>query len=111
MKRGGKIYIYISRSFSVSPLDNTAYEGVEEREWEETKDNGEPIAIRPGGKGVGEEERVGGEKRTKAGRVGQRSLLSAYALFVFAPRERELDAYVCLRVAVRVTRTNNDRPE
>ena len=34
---------------------------MEEREWEETKDNGEPIAIRPGGKGVGEEERVGGE--------------------------------------------------
>lgn len=47
---------------------------------------------------------MGGEKRTKAGRVGQRSLLSAYALFAFAPRERELDAYVCLRVAVRVTR-------
>lgn len=26
----GDIYIYVSRSFSVSPLDNNVYEGVEE---------------------------------------------------------------------------------
>lgn len=58
---------------------------------------------------VGEEERVGGEKRTKAGLVGQRSLLSAYALFAFAPRERELDAFAYVSWP-SASRANQQRP-
>lgn len=59
---------------------------------------------------VGEEERVGGEKRTKAGLVGQRSLLSAYALFAFAPRERELDAFAYVSWP-SASRANQQRPD
>ena len=49
----GDIYIYVSRSFSVSPLDNNRVRRSGGVEWEETKRNGEPIAIRPGGEGRG----------------------------------------------------------
>lgn len=61
----GDIYIYISRSFSVSPLDNDRVRRSGGVEWEETKRNGEPIAIRPEGEGRG-------KKNEWVGRSGQK---------------------------------------